>query len=44
MSEVALLVPGVKQLSSRAVAYTSNDLLEAFKALRAMLTLASLNV
>jgi len=43
MTEMALLIPGVKQLSNRTVVYTSNDLLEAFKAFRAVIALASLN-
>lgn len=44
MTEMALLIPGVKQISSRTVAYTSNDLIEVFKAFRAIITLASVNV
>ncbi|MEM3626657.1 MAG: M55 family metallopeptidase [Candidatus Bathyarchaeia archaeon] len=43
MTEMALLIPGVKQLASRTVTYTSNDLLEAFKAFNAMIMLAGIN-
>lgn len=41
MTEAAMLIPGVKQISGRTAAYTSTDLVEAFKAFRAMVTLAS---
>jgi D-amino peptidase len=44
MTEIALLIPGVKQLASRTVAYTSNDLIEAFKTFRAVTTLAGTNI
>jgi D-aminopeptidase len=43
MTEMALLIPGVKQLASRTVTYTSNDLIEAFKAFNAMMLLTSIN-
>ncbi len=41
MTEMAMLIPGVKQIASRTVAYTSNDLVEAFKAFRAIIALAT---
>jgi len=44
MTEMALLIPGVKQIASRTVAYTSDDLVEAFKAFRAITTVAGVNV
>jgi len=40
---MALLIPGVKQTTSRTVTYTSNDLIEAFKTFRAITTLAATN-
>lgn len=44
MTEMALLVPGVEKKGSRTVAFTFNDLLTAFKAFRAVVALASLNI
>ncbi|MEM3577526.1 MAG: M55 family metallopeptidase [Candidatus Bathyarchaeia archaeon] len=41
MTEMALLIPGVKQTTSRTVIYTSNNLIEAFKTFRAITTLAA---
>jgi D-amino peptidase len=39
--EMPLLVPQVKQISPRAVAFSSNDFLEGFKLMRALIALAS---
>jgi D-amino peptidase len=44
MSEMALLIPGVKQIASRTVAYKSNDLITAFKAFEAVIMLAGLTL
>ena len=44
MTEMALLVPGVEKRDSRTVKFTFDDLLTAFRAFRAILALASLNV
>ena len=44
MAEMAMLIPGAKQITSRTVAYASNDLIEAFKTFKAMTALASLNI
>jgi D-amino peptidase len=44
MTEAAMLIPGVKQTAGRTAAYTSADLIEAFKAFRAMVTLASVDI
>ena len=44
MTEMAMLIPGVEQIASRTVAYTSKDLIGAFKAFRAIIALAGLNV
>jgi len=40
MTEMAELVPGTKRVDGRTVSFSSNDYLQAFKALRAMITLA----
>jgi len=42
MTEMALLIPEVKQIASRTISYTSNDLLTAFKAFKAIIMLAGL--
>lgn len=44
MTEMAELVPGVKRIDGRTVSFVSDDYLEAFKALRAMITLAGTTV
>jgi len=44
MTEMAELLPGVSRINGRTVSFGSNDYLEAFKALRAMITLAGTNV
>jgi len=44
MTEMAELLPGVRRISGRTVSFVSEDYLEAFKALRAMITLAATNV
>jgi len=44
MTEMAELVPGAKRLDGRTVSFVSNDYLEAFKALRVMITLAGTSV
>jgi len=44
MTEMAMIIPGVKQVASRTVSYTSNDLIDAFKAFRAIITLAGVNL
>lgn len=44
MTENALLIPEVKQLGSRTVAYTSKDLITAFKTFQAIILLASLTL
>lgn len=44
MTEMAELVPGVKRIDGRTVSFVSGDYLEAFKALRAMITLAGTSV
>lgn len=44
MTEMALMIPGVEKRDARTVAFTFDDLLTAFKAFRAILALASLNV
>jgi len=40
MTEMAELVPGAKRVDGRTVSFSSDDYLQAFKALRAMITLA----
>ena len=44
MTEMALIIPGVEKRDARTVAFTFDDLLTAFKAFRAILALASLNI
>ena len=44
MTEMTLMIPGVEKRDTRTVAFTFDDLLTAFKAFRAVLALASLNV
>ena len=44
MTEMTLMIPGVEKRDARTVAFTFDDLLTAFKAFRAILALASLNV
>jgi len=44
MTEMAELLPGAKRINGRTVSFVSNDYLEAFKAIRAMITLAGANV
>ncbi|MEM3785624.1 MAG: M55 family metallopeptidase, partial [Candidatus Bathyarchaeia archaeon] len=36
MTDMAMLIPGVKRTASRTVTYTSNDLIEAYKTFRAL--------
>jgi len=44
MTEMAELLPGAKRVDGRTVTFASNEYLEAFKALRVMITLAATNV
>jgi len=44
MTEMALMIPGVEKRNARTVTFTFDDLLTAFKAFRAILALASLNI
>ena len=44
MTEMAELIPGTKRVDGRTVSFFSDDYLQAFKALRAMITLASTNL
>jgi len=44
MTEMAELLPGAKRINGRTVSFVSNDYLEAYKALRVMITLAGTNV
>jgi len=44
MTEMAELLPGARRINGRTVSFVSDDYLEAFKALRAMITLAGTNV
>jgi D-amino peptidase len=44
MTEMAELLPGTRRIDGRTVSFISDDYLEAFKALRAMITLAGTNV
>jgi len=44
MTEMAELLPGAKRINGRTVSYQSENYLDAFKALRAMITLAGTNV
>jgi len=44
MTEMAELMPGAKRIDGRTVSFVSHDYLEAFKALRTMITLAGTNV
>ncbi|KPV61582.1 MAG: D-aminopeptidase [Candidatus Bathyarchaeota archaeon BA1] len=44
MAEMAELVPGAKRVDGRTISFVSNDYLEVFKALRAMITLAGTNI
>jgi D-amino peptidase len=44
MTEMAELVPGTRRIDGRTVSFISNDYLEAFKALRAMITLAGTTI
>jgi len=44
MTEMAELLPEVKRVNGRTVSLVSNDYLQAFKALRVMITLAGTNV
>lgn len=44
MIEMAELLPGVRRMDGRSLSITLSDYLEAFKALRAMITLAGTNV
>ena len=41
---MALMIPGVEKRNARTITFTSDDLLTAFKAFRAILALASLNI
>lgn len=42
MTEMALLIPEVKQIASRTISYRSNDLITAFKTFKAITMLAGL--
>jgi D-amino peptidase len=42
-AELPLLVPGVKRIGGRSVAFSSNDYLEGFKLLRALIALGGIN-
>jgi len=44
MTEMAELLPGAKRINGRTVSFVSDDYFEAFKALRAMITLAGTSV
>jgi len=44
MTEMAELLPGAKRVNGRTVSLVSDDYLQAFKALRVMITLAGTNV
>ncbi len=44
MTGMAELLPGAKRVNGRTVSFATNDYLEAFKALRAMITLAGTSV
>jgi len=44
MTEMAELLPGAKRVNGRTVSFASDDYLKAFKALRAMITLAGTTV
>lgn len=44
MTEMAELLPGAKRINGRTVSFVSDDYLEAFKALRVIITLAGINV
>lgn len=44
MTEMAELLPGAKRINGRTVSFVSDDYVEVFKALRAMITLAGTNV
>jgi len=44
MAEMAELVPGSKRLNSRMVSFSSKDIIEVYKALLAMITLAGTTV
>jgi D-amino peptidase len=44
MTEMAELIPEVKRIDGRTVSFVSDDYLEAFKVLRAMITLAGTTV
>jgi len=44
MTEMTELLPGAKRINGRTVTFVSDDYLEAFKALRVMITLAGTNV
>jgi len=44
MTEMAELLPGAKRINGRTVSFFSDNYLEAFKALRAMITLAATNI
>jgi len=44
MTEMAELLPGAKRVNGRTILFISDDYLQAFKALRAMITLAGTNI
>jgi len=44
MTEMAELIPGTERVDGRTVSFLSDDYLEAFKALRVMITLAGTNL
>jgi len=44
MTEMAELIPGTRRVDGRTVSFVSDDYLQAFKALRAMITLAGTNL
>lgn len=44
MAEMAELLPGTRRINGRTVSFATNDYLEAFRALRAMITLAGTNI